>query len=144
MSADRGNYQVFLIKISGESLAGPNSGSVDAEVLAVHNTGAQLALDFGGGDSFRDIRSTGLPLDRVAADQLCTLATVTNLIVFGQWGIRKNLPTMIMSAAQIEGVCLKLDKIEARTRQSPELIVGLGGGTGDHTSVAIRPRVCER
>ena len=72
-----------LIKISGESLMGPNQFGIHsptvenicAEVKAVKDLGTELALVIGGGNIFRGLDAAGRGMDRVIADNMGTTAT---------------------------------------------------------------------
>lgn len=85
MSA-RPRYRRILLKLSGESLAGPQKFGINldvlrryaAEVKKVIDLNVQVALVVGGGNIFRGISEAAREMDRVSADYMGMLATVLN------------------------------------------------------------------
>src|ERR1700689_37527 len=88
IAAKRGTpaYRRIVVKLSGESLSGPDSFGIHAdtiqgiarEVKAVHDLGVEVALIVGGGNIFRGARQHGLTIDRATGDYMGMLATVLN------------------------------------------------------------------
>ena len=79
-------YKRVLLKLSGESLGGPEGKGISEEWLAryageiaeaVHG-GLQVAIVIGGGNIFRGLAGTGKGFDRVDGDKMGMLATVIN------------------------------------------------------------------
>ena len=81
-------YSKVLLKLSGESLGGPQGSGLDNSVLAeyaqqikaVVKSGTAVALVIGGGNIFRWLSGAGKGFDRVRGDQMGMLATVINSI----------------------------------------------------------------
>ncbi|MFA6770227.1 MAG: UMP kinase [Bacteroidales bacterium] len=81
-------YSKVLLKLSGESLGGPQGSGLDNSVLAeyaqqikaVVKSGTAVALVIGGGNIFRGLSGAGKGFDRVRGDQMGMLATVINSI----------------------------------------------------------------
>ena len=79
-------YSRVLLKLSGESLGGPEGKGIKeewlaryaAEVAAAVKAGLQVAIVIGGGNIFRGLSGTGKGFDRVDGDKMGMLATVIN------------------------------------------------------------------
>lgn len=79
-------YKRVLLKLSGESLGGPQGKGIDAaslnamaeEVAAATRAGMQIAIVNGGGNIFRGLQGVGKGFDRVDGDKMGMLATVIN------------------------------------------------------------------
>ena len=79
-------YQRIVLKLSGESLSGPDdfgihakqSRSIAREVKDVQDLGVEIAVIVGGGNIFRGARQQGLEIDRATGDYMGMLATVLN------------------------------------------------------------------
>lgn len=79
-------YRRVLLKLSGESLGGPEGKGIKeewlaryaAEVAAAVKAGMQVAIVIGGGNIFRGLSGTGKGFDRVDGDKMGMLATVIN------------------------------------------------------------------
>ncbi|MGO9617531.1 MAG: UMP kinase, partial [Bryobacteraceae bacterium] len=65
-----------MLKLSGESLQGPQGSGIDAETVArvaaelkeISDIGVQVAIMVGGGNIFRGTRQKALSIDRATAD----------------------------------------------------------------------------
>ena len=81
-------YKRVLLKLSGESLGGPEGKGIDekslnayaAEIAAAAREGLQIAIVNGGGNIFRGLQGVGQGFDRVNGDKMGMLATVINSI----------------------------------------------------------------
>ena len=81
-------YRRILLKLSGESLQGPQPSGIDEqtvysiskEVRDVHKLGVQIAIMVGGGNIFRGARQKGFEIDRATGDYMGMLATVLNAL----------------------------------------------------------------
>ena len=79
-------YKRVLLKLSGESLGGPEGKGIDEKCLkhyasqaaAAAKAGMQVAIVNGGGNIFRGLKGEGLGFDRVNGDKMGMLATVIN------------------------------------------------------------------
>lgn len=79
-------YKRVLLKLSGESLGGPEGKGISEEMLAAYAkevasavmNGLQVAIVIGGGNIFRGLQGTGKGFDRVNGDKMGMLATVIN------------------------------------------------------------------
>src|SRR5574344_100297 len=81
-------YKRVLLKLSGESLGGPQGRGLDEKMLAQYaeeivkicKKGVEVAIVIGGGNIFRGLSGVGKGFDRVKGDQMGMLATVINSI----------------------------------------------------------------
>ena len=71
-------YKRILLKLSGESLQGPQGYGIHGETLQsiakelkeVHDLGVQIAVVVGGGNIFRGARQKGFEIDRATGDYM--------------------------------------------------------------------------
>lgn len=81
-------YKRVLLKLSGESLGGPEGKGIDekslaryaAEIVEAVKAGHQIAIVNGGGNIFRGLQGLGKGFDRIDGDRMGMLATVINAI----------------------------------------------------------------
>lgn len=81
-------YKRVLLKLSGESLGGPDGQGIDedmfekyaSEIKQLTSMGVQVAVVIGGGNIFRGLSGVKMGFDRVRGDQMGMLATVINSI----------------------------------------------------------------
>ena len=79
-------YKRVLLKLSGESLGGPEGKGLDpeslnkfaAEIVEAVRAGHQVAIVIGGGNIFRGLQGVGKGFDRVTGDRMGMLATIIN------------------------------------------------------------------
>ena len=107
-------YNRILLKLSGEALTGEADYGIDPKVLdrmAVEvgqlvGLGVQVGLVIGGGNLFRGALLHAAGMERVTGDHMGMLATVMNALAMRDALERANIPTRVMSAIQMSGVCL--------------------------------------
>jgi uridylate kinase len=105
-------YRRILLKISGESLAGPLSFGLDqghiramaGQVAEVARAGVQIGLVLGGGNIFRGVAAAATEMDRVTADHMGMLATVINALAFQDALEGLGIPTRVMTAIEMHQV----------------------------------------
>ena len=97
----------FLIKVSGEALAGNSGVGVDHSALdrigreiAQAAAIAQIAVVVGGGNFIRG-NTNELPLTRVSADHVGMLATVMNGVYLEQWLKSVGIDSALFSALRL-------------------------------------------
>lgn len=81
-------YNRVLLKLSGESLGGPQGRGIDGpslhsyaeEIVDAVKAGHQVAIVNGGGNIFRGVQGLGKGFDRISGDRMGMLATVINSI----------------------------------------------------------------
>ena len=105
----------YLLKLSGEALAGEADFGIDPEVvrrigrevLATQATGAEFGVVLGGGNLFRGAALARAGLNRVTGDHMGMLATVMNALAFRDvlqsLGARATVLSAIPMAGMVEG-----------------------------------------
>jgi uridylate kinase len=105
----------YLLKLSGEALAGEAEFGIDPEVVrrigrevvATQQTGAEFGLVLGGGNLFRGAALARAGLNRVTGDHMGMLATVMNALAFRDvlqsLGARATVLSAIPMAGMVEG-----------------------------------------
>ena len=146
-----GPYRRILLKLSGESLAGPNEGGIDRDTLddlsarlkGIHATGVGIGLVVGGGTIFRGIRGTAEGMDRSTADYMGMLATIINALALQDALERDGIDTRVMTAIRVDAVAEPYLKRKAVRHLEKGRIVIMAGGTGNpffttDTAAALR------
>ncbi|MEO9169288.1 MAG: UMP kinase [Aestuariivirga sp.] len=106
-------YKRVLLKISGEVLMGTQGYGIDLatvgrvadEILAIKNSGAEVALVIGGGNIFRGLAGAAKGMDRVSADHMGIMATVMNALAMQGVLQSKGIEARMMSAIAMPTVC---------------------------------------
>jgi uridylate kinase len=105
----------YLLKLSGEALAGEADFGIDPEVMrrigreivTTQQGGAEFGLVLGGGNLFRGAALARAGLDRVTGDHMGMLATVMNALAFRDvlrsLGTRASVLSAIPMAGMVEG-----------------------------------------
>ncbi len=105
----------YLLKLSGEALAGEADFGIDPEVVrrigrevvATQQTGAEFGVVLGGGNLFRGAALARAGLNRVTGDHMGMLATVMNALAFRDvlqsLGARATVLSAIPMAGMVEG-----------------------------------------
>ena len=81
-------YKRVLLKLSGESLGGPDGKGIDfpsilsyaTEIVEAVKAGHQVAVVNGGGNIFRGLQGVGKGFERVTGDRMGMLATTINAL----------------------------------------------------------------
>ena len=105
-------YHRILLKLSGESLQGPQGFGIDGETIhaiakelrEVHKLGVQIAIMVGGGNIFRGARQKGFEIDRATGDYMGMLATVINALALQDALEKDGCFTRLMSAIEMHQV----------------------------------------
>jgi len=132
-------YRRILLKMSGEILAGRGESGIDlervevlaAELSPLHAAGIGVALVIGGGNIFRGARGTLSGLDRVAGDHMGMLATVINSLAIQDVLERRDIPTRVMTALQIDAVAEPFIRRRALRHLEKGRVLILAAGTGN-------------
>src|SRR5215468_9434459 len=106
-------YRRILLKLSGESLQGPQGFGIHGETLdsiarelkEVHDLGVQIAVVVGGGNIFRGARQKGFEIDRATGDYMGMLATVINAMALQDALEKVGVFTRVLSAIEMHEVC---------------------------------------
>jgi uridylate kinase len=129
----------ILLKLSGEALIGEGDCGIDPGVLGrlasdvrdLAAIGVQVALVIGGGNIFRGARLAQAGMDRVTADQMGMLATVMNSLAMADSLEQLGVPTRVMSALRIGGICEDYDRRRALRYLDRGRVIIFAAGTGN-------------
>ncbi len=138
-TALRPNYKRVLLKLSGEALMGSEAFGIDPKVLdrmaeeikQLVELGVQVGLVIGGGNLFRGEKLANAGMNRVAGDHMGMLATVMNALAMQDALMRTNVPTRVMSAVSLTGVCEDYDRRFAIRFLEAGNVVIFSAGTGN-------------
>jgi uridylate kinase len=105
-------YKRILLKLSGESLLGPNKYGIDLdtaksiarELKEIHDSGVEIAIMIGGGNIFRGTFGADAGMDRASADYMGLLATIMNGIALQDALEKEGMFTRHISAIEIKAV----------------------------------------
>jgi uridylate kinase len=144
-------YKRILLKLSGESLQGPQGFGIHGETLysiakevrEVHNLGVQIAIMVGGGNIFRGARQKGFEIDRATGDYMGMLATVINALAMQDALEKLGVHTRVQSAIEMHQVCEPFIRRRATRHIEKERVVIFAAGTGNpyfstDTAAALR------
>ena len=144
-------YNRILLKISGESLAGPDGFGIDpqkAEDLAEHlegvyNLGVEVAIVIGAGNLWRGKQGLDRGMDRATADYMGMLGTVMNAMALMDACERRGIITRVQSAIEMRAVAEPYIRRRAIRHLEKKRLVIFGAGTGNpyfstDTAAALR------
>jgi uridylate kinase len=144
-------YQRIVVKLSGESLSGPDAFGIHAETIQsiarevkeVHDLGVEVALIVGGGNIFRGARQQGLEIDRATGDYMGMLATVLNGLALQDALEKSGCHTRLMSAIEMHEVAEPFIRRRAARHLEKQRVVIFAAGTGNpyfstDTAAALR------
>ncbi len=144
-------YHRIMVKLSGESLSGPNEFGIHAdtirgiarEIKTVQQLGVEVALVVGGGNIFRGSRQQGLDIDRATGDYMGMLATVLNGLAMQDALEKQGCHTRLMSAIEMHQVAEPFIRRRATRHLEKGRVVIFAGGTGNpyfstDTAAALR------
>ena len=132
-------YRRVLLKLSGESLGGPQGKGIDenclnayaAEIAAAAREGLQIAIVNGGGNIFRGLQGVGKGFDRVDGDKMGMLATVMNSLALSMFIKDEGVEAKVFTATPMEPVAeyyMRDKAVEVLERGG---VVLIAGGTGN-------------
>ena len=106
-------YQRVLLKLSGESLMGPDAFGINrdtimqivGQVKEVVDMGVEVAVVIGGGNIFRGMAQSAKGMERATADYMGMLATVMNALAVQNALEQIGVDTRVQSAIPMEAVC---------------------------------------
>ena len=132
-------YHRILLKLSGESLAGPAGTGIDTSVLqsyvhqikSVVDSGVQVAIVIGGGNIFRGLSGATRGFDRVTGDQMGMLATVINSLELRSALESIGCPARVFTATNMYPVGTYYSSRAAVEALNRGKVAILAGGTGN-------------
>ena len=144
-------YQRIVVKLSGESLSGPDSFGIHAETIqgianevkGVRDLGVQVAIMVGGGNIFRGTRQKDLSIDRATGDYMGMLATVINGLALQDALEKAGCNTRLLSAIEMHQVAEPFIRRRATRHLEKGRVVIFAAGTGNpyfstDTAAALR------
>jgi uridylate kinase len=144
-------YNRILLKLGGESLAGPDGFGINPDraedialrVQEVRDLGVDIAIVIGAGNLWRGKRGLERGMDRATADYMGMLATVMNALAMMDAMERRGMVTRVQSAIEMHAVAEPYIRRRAIRHLEKGRVVILGGGTGNpyfstDTAAALR------
>jgi uridylate kinase len=144
-------YKRVILKLSGESLQGPEPSGIHAETVSriaaelkeVADLGAEIAIMVGGGNIFRGTRQKALAIDRATGDYMGMLATVINGLALQDALEKQGAHTRLLSAIEMHQVAEPFIRRRAMRHLEKGRIVIFAAGTGNpyfstDTAAALR------
>src|SRR2546428_5783234 len=132
-------YQRIVLKLSGESLQGPQGYGIHGETVAaiareikeVKDLGVQVAIMVGGGNIFRGTRQKSLEIDRATGDYMGMLATVINGLALQDALEKQGCFTRLMSAIEMHQVAEPFIRRRATRHLEKGRVVIFAAGPGE-------------
>jgi uridylate kinase len=144
-------YKRIVLKLSGESLQGPEHSGIHAETIQgiarevkeIRDLGVQVAIIVGGGNIFRGARQKQLAIDRATGDYMGMLATVINGLALMDALEKAGCITRLLSAIEMHQVAEPFIRRRAARHLEKERVVIFAAGTGNpyfstDTAAALR------
>ena len=145
-------HRRILLKLSGEALCGvpggfginpPTLSEISAELVEVHQLGAEVGIVIGGGNIFRGLKGSAQGMDRASADYMGMLATVINGIALQDSLEKQGVPTRVMTALDVRHVAEPYIRRRALRHFQKGRMVIFVAGTGNpyfstDTAAALR------
>ncbi len=131
-------YRRVVLKVSGETLAGPQKFGLDPatmktiakEIKEVVDLKVQVGVVVGGGNIFRGLAASEQGMDRAVGDYMGMLATVINSLALQDALEKTGVPTRVMSAIAMHEVAEPYIRRRAIRHLEKGRVVIFGAGTG--------------
>jgi len=132
-------YKRVLLKLSGESLGGPQGKGIDESALAATakeiaeavRGGMQIAIVNGGGNIFRGLQGVGKGFDRVNGDKMGMLATVINSLGLAMAIRSQGVEAEVFTATPMEPLARYYVREKAVEVLEKGGVALIAGGTGN-------------
>jgi uridylate kinase len=132
-------YRRILLKLGGESLAGPGGTGIRPEraIEVAEKVKRLLALDvevaivMGGGNLWRGVIGIDYGMDRATSDQMGMLATVMNALALRDALEHKGMVTRVQTAIEMRQLAEPYIRLRAIRHLEKGYVVVLGAGTGN-------------
>lgn len=132
-------YKRVLLKLSGESLGGPQGKGLDTEYLKKYakeiaeaaKAGLQIAVVNGGGNIFRGLQGLDKGFDRVDGDRMGMLATIINSLALKQFIKDAGVNAEVFSATMMEPFVRYYNRDNAVKTLVEGGVALICGGTGN-------------
>ena len=132
-------YKRVLLKLSGESLGGPEGKGIDEEsinrqayeVAEAVKAGMQVAIVNGGGNIFRGLQGVGKGFDRVNGYKMGMLATVINSMALAMALRSQGVEAEVFTATPMEPIARYYVREKAVEVLEKGGVALIAGGTGN-------------
>ena len=144
-------YRRVLLKVSGETLAGPQKFGLDPatlkaiawEIKSVVDLKVQVGIVVGGGNIFRGLAASAQGIERAVGDYMGMLATVINALALQDALEKAGIPTRVMSAIAMHEVAEPYIRRRAQRHLEKGRVIIFAAGTGSpffttDTAAALR------
>ncbi len=144
-------YRRILLKVGGDSLAGPRGYGIDPQqvdklasiIRDVNRHDVQIAVVIGAGNIWRGKIGIEQGMERATADHMGMLATVMNALALQDSLQRMTLESRVQTAIEMKALAEPYIRLRAIRHLEKGRIVILGGGTGNpyfttDTAAALR------
>lgn len=145
------SYRRVIIKLGGESLAGPQGFGIDPDVATmvalkiqnVKDLDIEIAIVLGAGNIWRGQIGLRHGMERATADHMGMLATVINALALADALERIGIPTRVQTAIEMRALAEPYIRRRAIRHLEKGRVVVLGAGTGNpyfttDTAAALR------
>ena len=134
-----GMFRRVVVKLSGESLTGPETHGIHAPTVArialdltnALDSGVEIAVVVGGGNFFRGIQGATKGIERARADSIGMLATVMNALAIEAAIESEGYAARALSAIPMPALCQPYSRQAALHHLAKGRICVLAGGTGN-------------
>ena len=135
---NKSNLRIVL-KLSGETIAGPNGYGIDREALdqlvseidSLHKANVEIALVIGGGNIIRGETFSATGAARTTSDYMGMLVTVVNALALQDALESKRIYTRVISAIKMDEICESYIRRRAIRHLEKGRIVIFAAGTGN-------------
>jgi uridylate kinase len=132
-------YKRVLLKLSGESLSGPDEFGINTNVLdylsheikKVHDLGVEIGIVIGGGNIYRGLSAKAQGIDNVTGDYMGMLSTIINSLALQNALEKIGIFTRLLSAIDMNKIAEPFIKRRAVRHLEKKRIVIFGAGTGN-------------
>lgn len=144
-------YKRVLLKLSGESLMGPDAFGINRETLQstvedvkeAYDLGVEIGVVVGGGNIFRGVALGSTGMERTQGDHMGMLATLMNALALQDCLRRNGVEARVQSALNIERIAESYIRGKALRHMEKGRVVIFAAGTGNpyfttDTTAALR------
>jgi uridylate kinase len=129
----------ILLKLGGESLAGPGGTGIDpvrakdvaTQVKRLRDRDVEVAIVIGAGNLWRGVIGLEHGMDRATADQMGMLATVMNSLALRDALEQEGMVTRVQTAIEMRQIAEPYIRLRAIRHLEKGYVVVLGAGTGN-------------
>ena len=144
-------YNRVLLKLSGESLMGPDAFGINRETLQstvedvkeAYDLGVEIGVVVGGGNIFRGVALGSTGMERTQGDHMGMLATLMNALALQDCLRRNGVEARVQSALNIDRIAESYIRGKALRHMEKGRVVIFAAGTGNpyfttDTTAALR------